>query len=562
MTEHQWDQTCDVLVVGSGAAGMTAAIVAADFHADVVLIEKAAQFGGCSATSGAVMWVPASHLAAEAGEPDDPEDAYTYIKTVGGDAAPDELVRTYIDKCDEMLRYMIEHSEVRYKPIPYPDYQPDKPGGKMGYRNHDCVPFDGRKLGKSLEELEPPHPSNMLFGRFVWDTADASTLVSRKKGWMGVMARTFWRYYSDVGQRIKSSRSRYLTGGNALMARLKVSLDRRGIAVRLKTRLVDLVQENGKVVGAIVESGGQKRAIRAEKGVVLAAGGFERSAELRAKYLDGSPDPDKSASIASNTGDALVAGMAVGGGTRQLDSAWRTPTLSVPGEDRARGLFVERSLPGCIMVNQAGKRFMNEAGDYHTVTQAMIDADRPGAETSPAYIVFDANYKWSYPMGPVMPIMPDWMHSSNVRQILIKADSLDELAGKIGVDPGSLKQTIDHFNDMARKGEDEDFHRGATVYQRLFGDPKSKGNPTLGPIAKAPFYAMAVYQGDIGTNGGLEIDSHGRVMDEDGKPIPGLYAAGNTAASPFGRSYPGGGVTIGSAMTFGYQAARHAMGVN
>lgn len=560
MADRLWEHECDILVVGSGAGALTAAVVAADGGADVLVVEKGERYGGTSATSGAVLWIPVSHLAREAGAEDSPGEAFTYIKTLAGDDCHNELIRTFIDRGREMLRYMVEHTDVAYNAIPYPDYQSEKPGGKSGYRSHDCVPLDGKRLGPDLDRLERPHPSNMLFGRFVWNSIDASKLVTRTPGWVSAMARTLWRYYSDVGQRLKSSQSRYLTGGNALIGRLKLSADRRGIPLWLNTPLVELVREKegGPVTGAVVERGGRRLAIRARRGVILAAGGFERSQALRPEYMSQSPSPDWSGSQKNNTGDALVAAMTVGAGTERLDSAWRAPVLHVPGEDRARPLFIERSLPGSIMINQAGRRFMNEAVDYHIAGQAMIDNDRPGAGTSPSYILFDSLFKWRYPMGPLLPMIPVWMHPAGVRRILVRAANWDEMAGKLELDPAVLKETIERFNANARRRQDPDFQRGETPYERLFGDQKIGGNPSLMPLEKPPFFAFAVYPGDIGTNGGVKIDVDGRVLDGEGRPIPGLYATGNITASVMGRAYPGGGATIGPAMTFGYLAARHA----
>ncbi|MFA5495620.1 MAG: FAD-dependent oxidoreductase [Porticoccaceae bacterium] len=557
MGNNQWDTECDILVVGSGAGGLTAAVVAADRHAETLVVEKGERFGGTSATSGAVLWIPLSHLAEAAGAQDSPQEAFTYIKALAGDDAADDLIQTFIARGREMLRYMVDNSDVAYKPIPYPDYRSEQPGGKSGWRSHDCVPLDGRLLGGDLDHLERPHVSNMLFGRFVWNSIDASKLVTRTPGWIGAMLRTLWRHYSDVGQRLRSSQSRYLTGGNALIGRLKLSLDKRGVPLWLNTTLLELVSDDhGRVSGAIVEREGRRLAVKARRAVILAAGGFEHSPGLRARHLPASPNTEWSGAQGNNTGDAMVAALGVGAGAAMLDSAWRAPVVRVPGEDRARPLFIERSLPGAIIVNQAGNRYMNEAVDYHCAGQAMIDNAATG--TCPSFILFDSLFKWRYPMGPVLPIIPIWMHPKAVRQILVQARDWDEMARKLNIDPAALKATIDRFNANARQGRDPDFHRGETLYERIFGDQKLEANPSLTPLAKAPFYALPVYPGDIGTNGGLRIGINAEVLDSDGQPIPGLYATGNITASVMGRGYPGGGATIGPAMTFGYLAARHA----
>lgn len=563
MAEQVWDHECDVLVIGSGAGGMTAAVVAADQKAQVIVIEKGELFGGTSATSGGVLWIPASHLAQQAGAHDSVDEAFTYVKELTGDEGSDDLIRTYVTQAREMLRYMMQHSDVQYSAIPYPDYQSHRTGGKKGYRNHDVTPLDGRVLGDDLERLQRTHPSNMLFGKYVWNTAEASKLITRTPGWMKAMASTLWRYYSDVGQRLKSSRSRYLTGGNALIGRLKLSLDKRGVKIWTGTGLQELVRhENGPVTGVIAQQGGRRVSIRARRAVIMAAGGFERSKDLRARYLKASPNTDWSGSHPYNTGDALIAAMAIGAATQRLDSAWRAPAVHVPGEDRARPLFIERSLPGAIIVNQAAKRYMNESTDYHLAGQAMVDNDLPGAGTSPSFVIFDAVFKWRYPMGPVMPMLPVWMLPRAVRSILYSDATIGGLARKLGLDPAVLEQTVSRFNAYVENGRDEDFHRGENFYDSLFGDPRLPKNPALAPVSRGPFYALRIYPGDIGTNGGLVTDTHGMVLDQTGKQIPGLYATGNLVASPMVRSYPGGGATLGPAMTFGYLAARHAMGVN
>ena len=557
-----WDSEVDVLVVGSGAGGMTAAITAADNHGDVLIIEKGPLYGGTTASSGGVLWIPASHLARAAGQEDTPDEAFTYIRTLAGEDGDEKLIRAFVDNAPSMLEYMDRETELEYASIPYTDYHAEYPGGKMGWRSHDPAPLDGRRLGDDLDRMQPSHPATMLFGRISWTAADAAPLIARMPGWIKSLTRTLWRYYSDVGQRLKSPRARYLTGGNALIGRLKLSLDDRKIPLWLETRLVELIRENEQVVGAVVEKQGRRMTIHARKAIILAAGGFERNQALREQHLTRSLNADWSGSQINNTGDTLIAARAVGASVTRMDSAWWAPTVRVPGENRARPLFFERSLPGSMIVNQIGKRYMNEAASYHIVGRDMMEANVPEAPTSPSYVIFDAEFKWLYPMGPVMPMFPDFMLSKGAREILVKARTWDEMAAKLNIDPAVLKETVERFNANARRGEDPDFGRGHQAYDRYYGDPKVQPNPNLKPIVKAPFYALPIYPGDIGTNGGLRVDDRARVLDESGQPLRGLYAIGNTAASAMGRSYPGAGATIGPAMTFGYIAARDAMGVN
>jgi 3-oxosteroid 1-dehydrogenase len=552
-----FDEEVDVLIVGSGAAALTAAIIAADNRAKVALIEKGDQFGGTSATSGGVIWIPASHLAKAAGADDSPEEAASYITALAGDDAEPERIRAFVENAPRMLAYMQERTEVRYASIPYTDYHAELPGGKMGWRSHDPQPIDGRRLGADLARLRPTHPAGMLFGRISWTAAEAAPMITRMPGWQKMLTRALWRHYSDVGQRLRSTRSRFLTSGNALLARLKLSLDGRQVEIRYRHALISLIERNGRVQGAVVQTPAGTRRIAARQAVILAAGGFERDADMRRRYLTGSANPEWSGSQNGNTGDAIRAAQAVGGATRRMDSAWWAPTIKVPGEDRARPLFFERSLPGSLIVDAKGRRFLNEAASYHKAGEAMRDAG--GGQ---AWVILDARFKWRYPMGPLMPMIPSWMHPKAVRRILRKASSIRKLAVQIGVSPDVLEKSVARFNHHASRGEDPDFSRGQQPYDRYYGDPKVSPNPNLLPLEKPPFYALPVNAGDIGTNGGLATDAHGRVVDDMGSPIEGLYAVGNSAASVTGRSYPGAGSTIGPAMTFGYIAARHATGAN
>jgi 3-oxosteroid 1-dehydrogenase len=263
-----------------------------------------------------------------------------------------------------------------------------------------------------------------------------------------------------------------------------------------------------------------------------------------------------------NTGDSIRAGVDVGAETMNMQSAWAAPVFYVPGEDRGRLCTIERALPGCLMVNQKGERYLNEAASYHIVGQQMAKREAEHKDASPSWFVFDHEYRHKYPVGPLMPIMPDWFQRGEVQDILKKGRTLGELAQEIGVEADTLSATIQRYNDGAAKGEDPDFHRGEAAYDKMYGDPRVTPNPCLRPLSKGPFYAMPIYPGDIGTNGGLLTDDRARVVGTNGKPIAGLYAIGNNAASAMGESYPGAGVTIGPALTFGYIAARDALGVN
>jgi 3-oxosteroid 1-dehydrogenase len=555
-----WDDEVDVLIVGSGAAAMTAAVVARKNHADVLVLEKSELYGGSSATSGGVVWIPATRQALAAGSDDTPEDGFNYIRALTAPEVSDGLIWSFVRNGPKMLDWMEENSEVKYVTTHYCDYHPNLPGGKTAYRSHDAVPIHASALGDDFLKQRAQHPAAQFFGKINWTVDETTPLLFRLPGWKKIVARLFFRYYLDLPWRWRSKRDRFLTLGSALAARLKLSMDKLGAKLWLKTKFLELVTENGKVVGAVVEKEGRRMRIGARQGVLLAAGGFERSPEMRSKYLPvatiytGAQPP--------NTGDAIRGAMELGAQTARMNSAWWGVSLAIPGEDKTRLMTFERALPGCIVVNQAGKRYFNEAASYHIAGHAMIDNNKPGAATVPSYILFDSQYRHDYPMGPVLPLLPDWMLSSNIKQVLIKGKTWEEVARQAGLPWSTLKQTIENFNKHAKVGKDPEFLRGDDPYDCYYGDPKVKPNPTLRALDKGPFYAFPVYPGDIGTNGGLVINENAQVLGKDGNPIPGLYAAGNTTASVMGYSYPAAGATLGPAMTFGYLAARHMVGAN
>lgn len=574
-----WDFETDVLIIGSGAGGMLAAAVAADNHAEVLLVEKEAEWGGTSATSGAGIWIPKSDQAAAAGFDDDVEDAFQYVRALSADNVPDEQIRAYVENAAPMLRWIGEHTPIEYHAFPYPDYHAENPGGSpTGFRTHMPSPIDGRKLGKDVETLRFASPAASLFGYLNWHFDETHIILFRAKGWATHMAKSLARYWLDLPFRLKSRKDRRLTLGNALAGGLRLKLNELGVSLWLESPMLDLIKDDsGAVIGAVVERAGKKLRVRARKGVVLAAGGFDKNAEMRAEHAPLYPSAQRSGGTSGNTGDSIRAGIKLGAKTRNMHSAWAAPVFYVPEEDRGRLCTIERALPGCIMVNQDGKRYLNEAASYHIVGQEMARAaqeSRTGNQASridenggpigddASWVIFDHEFRHKFPMGPLLPLVPDWAQSKGVRQILKKGATLESLARDIGLDPQALEATVARFNEYAAKGEDPDFHRGEATYDKMYGDPRHGPNPSLKPITKGPFYAMPLYPGDIGTNGGLVTDGKARVIGEDGRPIGGLYAIGNSAASAMGESYPGAGVTIGPALTFGYLAARDITGVN
>jgi 3-oxosteroid 1-dehydrogenase len=562
--QGRWDHSVDLLIVGSGAGAMTAALAGCDRGADALLIEKSDRYGGSSAMSGGGLWVPCNHLMAEVGVDDDPEDAWTYLReTTGGEVSEDRL-RAYLEKAPEMVRYLVEHTRAEFVSLPeYADYYQRIPGSRPGGRSLEPKNFDAGLLGEEFLKMREQNPQMLIMNRIFMTVFEARTMLTRAPGWIGITMRLMARYWLDVPWRFKSRRDRNLAMGNALVGMLRRSLMDRGIPLWLETAARELIVEDGRVVGALAEKEGRKVRIAASKGVVLAAGGFEGDQAMRERYLPNPTRVEWSCANKHNTGDAIRMGQTVGAALDLMSDAWWGPTSVVPGEEHARMLVIEKSLPGSILVNKAGERFVNEAAPYIDVVNEMYAKDSPEKPCVPAYLVFDASFRQKYPCGPLLQAsqQPDWALPRSLKQGYLKrADTLEGLAAELGIGAAGLRESVEKLNEYARTGKDLDFHRGETVFDRYYGDEKVAPNPCLAPIEKPPFYGLEAYPGELGTKGGLKTDASARVLKESGEPIPGLYAIGNCSASVMGHSYPGAGSTLGPATTFGYIAARHAMG--
>lgn len=557
---REWDHECDVLVVGSGAGGMTAALRARDLGLDVLLVEKSDRYGGTSAVSGGGIWIPCNHRIAALGGSDSTQEATLYIRSVTEGVVDDGRIEAYVEHGRRMVEYLERNSHVRFEAqAEYADYYPEAPGGKSGYRSMDPLPFDARELGEEFALLRAPSPGTLMMGRIAMTMKEARVLLCRGPGWVGLTMRILWRYWRDLGGRLRSPRDRFLTLGNALIAALRRSLLDRQVPLWLNAPLQSLVEEGGRVVGAELQRNGRTLRIRARRGVVIAAGGFERNQAMRSQYLPQPSQTQWSATPPYNSGDGIRAGQALGAATALMEHSWWAPTTYVEGEEKQRALFVERTLPGCIMVDAAGQRFVNEAAPYTDIVYAMYKHDSESARSVPCWMVFDAEFRRKYPCGALLPgyAQPDRRVPRHLSGYYHKAESIEALAAQIGVDGAGLTRTLERFNRNAALGQDPDFHKGESLFDRYYGDPHVQPNPCLAPLLKAPFYAVKVDAGDIGTKGGLLTDIHARVLREDGSVIAGLYAIGNSAASPMGATYPGAGSTIGPAMTFGFLAAEH-----
>jgi 3-oxosteroid 1-dehydrogenase len=554
------DQQFDVIVAGSGAGGMTAALCCRKLGLSSVVLEKADVYGGTTAVSGGGIWIPCNPQMAALGIADSEADALTYLTYLTGGEVPQARLEAYVRNAREMVGYMDRELGVRFEVVPkYPDYYPDKPGGKAGARSLQPVAQDARTLGAEFDRQREPFKGTLVLGRVAMDQIEAHTLFGRAQGWLWLMLKLMWNYWTDFSWRRKTWRDRRLTLGQGLAASLRLAMLKTDVPLLLNTKLESLITEQGRVTGVVVTQNGKTLRLGARKGVVLATGGFESSQELRERYLPKPTQAQWTAAPRGNEGDGLKAGLALGAATGFMNHVWGAPTVTVPGSTSATAIFVERSLPGCVVVNGKGRRFINEAAPYTEFVAAMQADHAKTAATVPCWMVFDARFRKNYPCGPLMPssIQPDSKLPENwVGTVYHKADSLDALARKIGVDASTLAQTVARMNDYAKTGVDAEFGKGNNAFDRYYADPKIKPNPCLAPIVDAPFYAVRLYPGEIGTKGGLVTDPDARVLRADGTVIEGLYAVGNCSAAVMGRTYAGPGATLGPAMTFAYLAAK------
>lgn len=560
LNESSWDAEYDVVVVGSGAGGMTTALCAREQGLSAVVIDKDSLFGGTSAVSGGGIWIPNNHDIAPNGGSDSYEEALTYLTHLIGDATPIEKIEAYLKHAPEMVKYVGAKFDLPFHSVvKYPDYYSEQPGGKVGWRSMEPYQLDAALLGDDYDRLRPAYPGTMLMGRLSMNQVEAHKLFSRGPGWVWLMIKMLAKYWSDFGWRRKTKRDRRLTLGQALVARLRLALKKADIPLQLETGMDSLIEEGGRVVGVVVSRQGRKLRYRARRGVMLACGGFESNQQMREQYLPHPTSAAWSAAPPINHGDGIRAGQSLGAALKHMNLVWGSPTVKKPGVPQQITLFVERGMPGCVAINQEGRRFVNEAAAYPDFLDAMYADQARGNHAAPCWLVFDATFRYKYPMGIFLPgqiepdskLPKDWLD-----QVYYRADTLDALAAKIGVDPSTLAQTVTTMNGYARTGVDTQFGKGGTPIDRYYSDPSVKPNTCLGPIVKPPFYAVKLDAGDIGTKGGLVTDSRARVLREDGSVIAGLYATGNTTAAVMGPKYPGAGSTLGPAMTFGYLGAR------
>jgi succinate dehydrogenase/fumarate reductase flavoprotein subunit len=556
---------CDLVVIGAGSGGMTAALAGALQGLDVLLCEATQQVGGTSATSAGTIWVPCNTPSREAGYDDSVEEAMHYLDGLVPSGEGRDLREAYLRSGAKVIDELAQRTQVKFMAAgKHPDYQ-DLPGSKSAGRAMAPLPFDGRELGSEFHRIRPPMKEFMVLGGMMVGKADIGHLVDRFKSWASFkhVAGLVLRYASD---RMRFSRGTRLVMGNALVARLYASLKAAGVKVAFGAPLEELLVEDGRVVGARVTLDGRSTLVRARRGVVLAAGGLGHNEALRKQLMRPGHDGWPSLVFEGNRGGgvqaALQAGAAIAGEGRGAGVLYQPVSITHPKQGPKAGLFphlfLDRAKPGLIAVDSAGQRFTNEGNSYHYFCEDMVrrHATTPAV---PAWIVCDAEFVRKYGLGLVYPGTTD-VKSHRDSGYLHCANTIEELAKQIGGAPQGLSHTVIRHNEFALTGIDSDYGKGSTEVSRFNGDPAHQPNPCLGPIAKPPFCAMALWPADAASDAGLATDEHARVLAADGTPIAGLYACGGDMASIMCASYPAPGTTIGPAMVFGWRAAAHAAG--
>ncbi|CAG2160101.1 FAD-dependent oxidoreductase [Cupriavidus numazuensis] len=555
-------ETCDVLIIGSGVAGMSAAIAAASRGLKVIVAEKASYYGGTTARSGGWLWVPNTHLAKAYGHHEMPDQALTYIQNQAGAGFDEARVRAFLANGPKAIEFFMSRTAVQFDmPLTFPDYHAEAPGATQGGRSMVTRPYDARELGPLLKTLGPVLPELTVFGVTIGSGKEIVHFmrVTRSLASAWYVTKRLTRHFLEV---MKYGRGMTLTNGNALAARLAKSAADLSVPVWLSSPAVRLLRDGDRVTGAVVEREGQRVNVTARHGVVLASGGFPHDRErrketyphVRAGHGHYSPTPQ------TNVGDGVRMAEEVGGmfdRTLSNAAAW-TPMSLVPRKDGTTGImphFIDRAKPGVIAVSLDGKRFANEANSYHDLVQAMIAASKGKSETA-CWLVADHAAIRHYGLGFVKPFpMPLGPHLRN--GYLKRGKTVEALAKQIGVDAATLAATVRQYNDSAQFGRDPEFGRGSKAYNRYQGDALHAPNPCVAPLAAGPFYALKLVPGDLGSFMGIRTNEHAQVVSADEEPIPGLYAAGNDAASIMGGEYNGAGITLGPGLTFGYIAGNH-----
>ena len=554
---------CDVLVIGSGAGGLAAAVTARHHGLEVVVAEKEPLYGGTTALSGGWLWIPCHPMQKDLGIKDSIEDASTYLLHEAGEHFDPDRVNAFLTQGPRMVEFFMRETVVAFDPsATFSDYHPDAPGGKAGGRSMVASAFDARELGPLFAQLRSPLPELTVFGVMIGSGVELVHFMRWSKS-LASAAYVVRRLTGHALAKLFYGRGVRLTNGNALAARLLKSAIDAGVTLRLSAPARELIMQGGAVRGAILDTANGPVKVEARRGVVLACGGFPQDVARRTRLF---PHAEHSSPAPSgNTGDGLRLAEAMGA---KLDeslpnaAAW-VPVSRVPRADGGFGLFphfIDRAKPGVIAVTEAGRRFVNEGNSYHDFIQALFAATKAGDEAC-AWLVTDHRAIRAYGLGFVKPWpLPLAQHLDS--GYLLSGATLGELARKAGIDSDAFEAQVAAYNRDAKSGTDPIFGKGSTAYNRFYGDADITPNPCLAPLVQPPFYAVKVVVGDLGTYAGIVTNGNAQALDHNHKIIPGLYAAGNDMTSIMGGNYPGPGITLGPAMTFGWIAGRHLAGVN
>lgn len=556
---------CDVLVVGSGAAGMSAAVASAHQGLNVLVVEKRDRVGGTAARSGGWLWIPGTAQAKAWGHDDSAEAVKTYLRHEGGDSYNEARVEAFLEYGPQAVDFFLRHTAVDFEmPLTFPDYHAEAPGAMQGGRSMVAKPFDARQLGKHLKYLEPALPELTVFGMMIGSGKDIRHLMNATRSLQSAIyaAKRLSKHFLET---LTLGRGMLLTNGNALMGRLMKSALDKNIPIWRNSPIETLLTDHGRVIGAKIKKENETVTVYASRGVVLAAGGFSHNVARRQANYRHAPTGQEhwSPTVESNTGDTFALFEALGG---RIDdhlpnaAAW-SPVSLTRRADGSQGVmphFIDRAKPGVIAVTAKGQRFTNEANSYHDYVQAMIKACEGEAETC-SWLICDHHTLRRYGLGCVAPFpLPIGRHLKS--GYLLKGATIEALAESAGIDARHLKQTVETFNQHAASGQDPQFGKGSKAYNRYQGDALHQPNPCLKEINQGPFYAVKIYPGDIGTYNGIPVDNHNRALNKAGEPICGLFAIGNDATSIMGGNYPGAGITLGPALTFGYAVAKYIAG--
>ena len=553
---------CDALVVGSGCAGMSAAVTAGHRGLKILIVEKEPRFGGTTARSGGWLWIPGTSLAKAWGINETPEQARTYLRHEAGNSFDAARVDAFLSNGPEAVDFFTANTALRFDmPLTFPDYHAEAPGGAQGGRSMVTRPFDGHELGEHIRDLGAPLPELTVFGMMLGSGKEIIHFMRATKSLTSAIyvAKRLAKHAMDVR---RNGRGRTLTNGNALAGRLAKSAFDLKIPLWLSSPVRELIVEDGAVRGAIVERDGRRTRVTAKRGVVLACGGFPHDVERRKAMFPHAPTGNEhySPGPTGNTGDGLRLAEAAGGKVEDSlpnAAAW-VPVSITTRKDGSQGVmphFIDRAKPGVIAVTRDGKRFANEGNSYHDFVQDMVKAAKPGEEIT-AFLITDHRSLRKYGLGCVPPFPMPLAHHLRTGY-LMRGATLAELANQAGIDAKAFEASVAQFNGLAAEGRDPAFGKGSRAYNRYQGDALHGPNPCIAPVKDGPFYAIKMVIGDLGTYAGIKTDANARALDADGRPVEGLYAAGNDMASIMGGNYPGAGITLGPALTFGYIAGKH-----